>query len=133
MPNGYDTELTLCIDGERVGAGGRATHRVVNPATGETLGDLPLATDAVIPVLRLEPSRWVIVMLMLGAIIFVRCLWAITDPTSGHVQMAVKQGLLSLVILDGAAAFAVEGPLAALLVLVLLLPATLLGTWIYST
>jgi len=46
MPNGYDTELTLCIDGERVGAGGRATHRVVNPATGETLGDLPLATAA---------------------------------------------------------------------------------------
>ena len=46
MPNGYDTELTLCIDGERVGAGGRETHRVVNPATGETLGDLPLATAA---------------------------------------------------------------------------------------
>ncbi len=46
MPNGYDTELTLCIDGERLGAGGRATHRVVNPATGETLGELPLATTA---------------------------------------------------------------------------------------
>ncbi len=97
------------------------------------LGLLPLTTDKVIPVLLLEPSRWVILMLMLGAIIFVRCLWAIGEPTSGRVQMAVKQGLLSLVILDGAAAFAVEGPLAALLVLVFLLPATLLGTWISST
>ncbi len=97
------------------------------------LGLLPLTTDDVIRVLLLEPSRWVILMLMLGAIIVVRCLWAITEPTSGRVQMAVKQGLLSLVILDGAAAFAIQGPLAALLVLVFLLPATLLGTWIYST
>ena len=32
------------IDGERLGGAGRATHRVVNPATGETLGELPLAT-----------------------------------------------------------------------------------------
>ena len=94
---------------------------------------LPLATEEVIPVLRLEPSRWVIFMLLLGGIIFVRCLWAITWPSSGRVQMAVKQGLLSLVILDGAAAFAIQGPLAALMVLVFLLPATLLGTWIYST
>ena len=74
------------------------------------LGLLPLTTDNVVPVLLLEPSRWVILMLMLGAIIFVRCLWAIGEPTSGRVQMAVKQGLLSLVILDGAAAFAVRGP-----------------------
>ena len=94
---------------------------------------LPLATDKVIDLLRLEPSRWVIFMLLLGGIIFVRCLWAITWPSSGRVQMAVKQGLLSLVILDGAAAFAMQGPLAALMVLVFLLPATLLGTWIYST
>jgi 4-hydroxybenzoate polyprenyltransferase len=97
------------------------------------LAFLPLATEEVIPVLRLEPSRWVIFMLLLAGIIFVRCLWAITWPSSGRVQMAVKQGLLSLVILDGAAAFAIQGPLAALMVLVFLLPATLLGTWIYST
>ncbi len=97
------------------------------------LGLLPLATDDVVRVLRLEPSRWVILMLLLGGIIFVRCLWAVTEPTSDRVQMAVKQGLLSLVVLDGAAAFAMQGPLAAILVLVFLLPATLLGTWVYST
>jgi succinate-semialdehyde dehydrogenase/glutarate-semialdehyde dehydrogenase len=31
------------IDGEWLGVGQRRTHRVVDPATGETLGDLPLA------------------------------------------------------------------------------------------
>src|SRR5882757_4097837 len=46
MRNGYDADLTLFIDGERIGAAGRATHRVVNPANGGTLGELPLATPA---------------------------------------------------------------------------------------
>jgi len=36
-------ELTMFIDGERVGVGHRRTHRLVNPATGATLGELPLA------------------------------------------------------------------------------------------
>jgi succinate-semialdehyde dehydrogenase / glutarate-semialdehyde dehydrogenase len=44
MPHEYGTDLTLFIDGERLGTAGRATHRVVNPATGATLGELPLAT-----------------------------------------------------------------------------------------
>jgi succinate-semialdehyde dehydrogenase/glutarate-semialdehyde dehydrogenase len=35
--------LHMIIDGEKVMQGHRATHRVVNPATGETLGELPLA------------------------------------------------------------------------------------------
>ena len=94
---------------------------------------LPLSTDDVIPLLSLEPSRWVILMLMLGAIILVRCLWAVSEPTPGRVQMAVKQGLLSLVVLDAAAALAVEGLPGAILVLAFLLPAVFLGTWISST
>jgi succinate-semialdehyde dehydrogenase/glutarate-semialdehyde dehydrogenase len=39
-------DLHMMIDGERVGAGTRRTHRVVNPATEETLGELPLADAA---------------------------------------------------------------------------------------
>lgn len=39
-------ELHMMIDGERIAAGDRATHEVINPATGETLGSLPLATSA---------------------------------------------------------------------------------------
>jgi succinate-semialdehyde dehydrogenase/glutarate-semialdehyde dehydrogenase len=46
LAEGYDTELKLFIDGEWIGAEGRDTHKVVNPATGETLGELPLATPA---------------------------------------------------------------------------------------
>jgi 4-hydroxybenzoate polyprenyltransferase len=96
------------------------------------LGLLPLAVGDAVP-LNLDLSRWVMLIVLLGAFIAVRCLWAITDPTPGHVQMVVKQGLFSLVFLDAAAAVAVEGLLAAILVLVFLLPAALLGTWIYST
>lgn len=39
-------ELYMIIDGEQVYAGDRRTHRVVNPATEETLGELPLANAA---------------------------------------------------------------------------------------
>ena len=46
MRHAYETDLKLYIDGERFGTAGRAVHHVVNPATGETLGDLPLATAA---------------------------------------------------------------------------------------
>jgi succinate-semialdehyde dehydrogenase / glutarate-semialdehyde dehydrogenase len=38
--------LHMLIDGERVSGGGRRTHTVVNPATGEPLGELPLADPA---------------------------------------------------------------------------------------
>ena len=44
MAHDYRTELNLYIDGERLNVTGRAVHRVVNPATGDTLGELPLAT-----------------------------------------------------------------------------------------
>lgn len=38
--------LHMVIDGERVAGDGRRTHAVVNPATGETIGELPLAEPA---------------------------------------------------------------------------------------
>ena len=39
-------DLHMIIDGERVPAGDRRTHKVLNPATGETIGELPLADAA---------------------------------------------------------------------------------------
>ncbi len=39
-------DLHMMIDGERISAEGRATFPVVNPATGQTIGALPLATTA---------------------------------------------------------------------------------------
>lgn len=38
--------LHMMIDGQRVQGEGRRTHAVVNPATGETIGELPLAEPA---------------------------------------------------------------------------------------
>jgi succinate-semialdehyde dehydrogenase / glutarate-semialdehyde dehydrogenase len=46
MTRRYDTQLALFIDGERLGPAGRSTHTVLNPATSEALGELPLATPA---------------------------------------------------------------------------------------
>ena len=46
MSHLYDARLALFIDGERLGPSGRSTHPVINPATGETLAELPLATQA---------------------------------------------------------------------------------------
>jgi succinate-semialdehyde dehydrogenase/glutarate-semialdehyde dehydrogenase len=40
------SELKLHIDGEWLGAGSRRTHRVINPANGATLGELPLVDTA---------------------------------------------------------------------------------------
>ena len=42
--NDYPTTLSAHIDGEWIAGGDRATHRVINPATGEAIGELPLAT-----------------------------------------------------------------------------------------
>jgi len=39
-------QLHMLIDGEQVGVGSRRTHAVVNPATGEVIGQLPLADPA---------------------------------------------------------------------------------------
>ncbi|KAJ8138598.1 hypothetical protein OY671_008188, partial [Metschnikowia pulcherrima] len=36
----------MVIDGERVAGGGRRAHAVVNPATGETIGESPSAEPA---------------------------------------------------------------------------------------
>src|SRR6266478_4961002 len=44
MAHEYLADLKLYIDGERLGCAGRAAHRVINPATGASLGELPLAT-----------------------------------------------------------------------------------------
>lgn len=38
--------LCMIVDGERIAGGSRRTHTVVNPATGEALGELPLADPA---------------------------------------------------------------------------------------
>ncbi len=46
MTTSYNADLALFIDGTWRKGDGRETHMVINPATGETLAQLPLATAA---------------------------------------------------------------------------------------
>ncbi|UZW57726.1 NAD-dependent succinate-semialdehyde dehydrogenase [Sphingobium sp. JS3065] len=46
MTHSYDMPLGLYIGGEWIGAEGRDTQPVLNPATGAVLGELPLASEA---------------------------------------------------------------------------------------
>ena len=39
-------DLYLLVDGKRLKGEGRRTQSVINPATGETLGQVPLATTS---------------------------------------------------------------------------------------
>lgn len=94
---------------------------------------LPGWTDRLKPLLEQQPIRWVLLLAVFAMVIGLRCLWAIAEPTSRRVQMVVRQSLLSLVVLNAAVCFAVAGPLGALAVLTLLIPASWLGSWFYST
>jgi hypothetical protein len=82
----------------------------------------------------LPPRKvWMVLLALISFPVLVRCLIADTDPVPRKVQMAVKRAILSLIVYDAAVTLAVAGPVAALAVLALLLPTTVLGAWVYST
>jgi len=83
--------------------------------------------------LRLEPNRWYLLWGMLAALIGWRCVWAIFEPRAALVQAAVRQGILSIIVIDAVVVYAQLGEQAAIVVLLLLLPTMLLGRWVYST
>lgn len=57
---------------------------------------------------------------------------AIADPVPDQVQAAVKRTILGLVLFDAVLATALAGPIGLAIVL-LLVPARILGRWVYST
>lgn len=80
------------------------------------------------------PDRWWWLMLaLLGLPIARRCVTTVADPTPERVQSAVKHCLSSIIVLDAAVVFLAGGWYDAVVVLCLLLPAVLLGRWVYST
>lgn len=79
------------------------------------------------------PDRWRLLWIMLAVLIGWRLVKAIADPSPQPVQFAIKQSILSLIILDAAVAFAFAGLFWSIMILILLIPAMLLGQWIYST
>jgi len=83
-------------------------------------------------VARLGSNWWMLWVLLALSIAF-RAVKAIASPSPLHVQMAVKHAIMSLIVLDAAVTFSVHGPMVATGVLALLIPAQLLGRWIYST
>ncbi len=94
---------------------------------------LPNWTNQTVPQIQVDPSRWYLIMGILGALIGWQCLRAVLDPQPLQVQLAVKQSILSLVILDAVVCFALRGTGAAIVVVLFLVPAVLLGRWSYST
>lgn len=70
---------------------------------------------------------------MVSITIFRRCLLAISTPDASHVQAAVKQAIMSLIVIDASVALVTGPPVGALIILSLMLPAFLLGRWVYST
>jgi 4-hydroxybenzoate polyprenyltransferase len=58
---------------------------------------------------------------------------AALDPVPEKVQAAVKLSILSLIWLDATMAVAVAGPVPGVAIAALLIPALILGRWVYST
>jgi 4-hydroxybenzoate polyprenyltransferase len=74
--------------------------------------------------------------LLLAVLMFTvlrRCGVAVLDPAPRKVQAAVKLAIMSLIWFDAATALVVAGPAYGLAVAALLIPALLLGRWVYST
>lgn len=74
-------------------------------------------------------SFWGLMALMIGW----RGLRAIIDPLPVYVQGAVKQCLVSLIVLDAAVCLGVRGPYYGAAIVLLIVPTMFLGKWIYST
>lgn len=84
---------------------------------------------------RLEQEPWVVTVLLVLLMVTVlrRCLAAVLDPSPERVQAAVKHSILSLIWIDAAVVAAIASLPYAFGVVALLIPALLLGRWVYST
>lgn len=77
---------------------------------------------------------WPLLVLLLGFSIVRRGLLAVVHPMPRNVQVAVKQCILSLIVLDAAVCLAVRSPWWwSVGILGLLIPTLVLGRWVYST
>lgn len=97
------------------------------------LGTLPEWFRWIQPPFQDEPSRWYLLMGMLGMLIGWRCVRAVFDPRPYFVRNAVRQAILSIVVLDAACACAARGLWAAIAILLLLVPTMAAGQWFEST
>ena len=80
-----------------------------------------------------DPQNWLLLMTILGMLIVWRCFWAVIEPVPMRVRIAVAQCVLSIIMLDAVACYAVRGVGWATVILLLLVPAMFLGRWIETT
>jgi 4-hydroxybenzoate polyprenyltransferase len=107
------------------------------------LACFPLITAVPTVLQQKTYSIWFLLWLILGGQIGWRCLQAVFAPLPGNVQYAVKNCILSLIVLNAAVTIATQGypilssfppqQLQCIAILALLAPTVLLGRWIYST
>jgi len=91
------------------------------------------ASAAYLPAVAMDRTMYWILLLLLMLTVLRRCGIAAVDPAPVNVQAGVKHSILSLIWLDAAATAATSGPWHGLAVAALLLPALILGRWVYST
>lgn len=77
--------------------------------------------------------RWYALLGILGGWMLLRGAWVLAEPSPPRVQKFVTQAVMGIVVLDAAAVFTAHGPLGALPVLALILPATWAARWVAST
>ena len=80
-----------------------------------------------------EPGILALLVALMLATVLRRAFVATADPTPQNVQMAVKHSILSLIWLDAVVIAAVAPLEYSIGVALLLVPAYLLGRWVYST
>jgi 4-hydroxybenzoate polyprenyltransferase len=93
----------------------------------------PSWSDRTILRVQIDPRHWYLLTGLLGLLIVWRCFWAVVEPMPGRVRMAVAQCVLSIIMLDAVACYAIRGVAWACAILVLLVPAMFLGRWIETT
>lgn len=94
---------------------------------------LPRWVENRIPLLDLEPHRWYLLIGILGAYTGLRCFQTVAEMEPDVIQAAVKHCILSLVVLDAAICYVVWDVQGTIAVILLLIPAMVLGRWVYST
>jgi 4-hydroxybenzoate polyprenyltransferase len=104
-------------------------------AMGVMAAGVALLGAAVLPFrgLAMDRSLYWLLLVLLMITVLRRCIAAAVDPAPEKVQAAVKHSILSLIWLDAATAAAVAGPMYGIAVAALLIPALVLGWWVYST
>lgn len=78
-------------------------------------------------------QQWYLFWGVLAVLLAWRAARAIVDPSPLNVQRAVRNCIMSLIVLDAAVCVGVRGPYHGAAIVLLIFPAMLLGRWLYST